>query len=349
MDNQYDLRKAHQEPITINNQVYVLGNAVVNAQTLEQLTYILDQLGEKQPIVIINPNANTIPNFSEKLSNLIQNNRRVQPMNVTTDDKYKFKDMSDDMLRELAQRDYPGADVDTINDMFTTYQGLRARANALWQLEQAVNERAHLWEMHCANPSSDEGAARYNELSSKILPQLQANYDLIVRQLQEWDEVRVKRLAERRTMPPTDVPAQQEQQLDMGAPVSQIEETPPTVPTPEPSTIEVVPDNTVSNRKPWGNWLAPENLKMPLQVAAEMAASPSYAELVRQQQSVRVDGVLWEAVPVQYLLALGIPTIPDGIPICYTKYGTFKRVGNSEVSPLNLDYWYPKPKGVAVL
>lgn len=182
-----DLRNLDKEPFVIQNRVYVLGNPVVNSQTLEQLVYALDQLGDKQPIVIINPEAQSIPNFDTMLSNLIQNNRSRQVVNVTSVDKYKFKDLTDSQLEELVKQavsNNPSIDYDK---MFEIYQGLRIRAQSLYYLDNLSKERDAIWAYHCANPSSNEGVERYSELQYKLIPEAQSYYDFVCNKLKELD------------------------------------------------------------------------------------------------------------------------------------------------------------------
>lgn len=95
--------------------------------------------------------------------------------------------------------------------------------------------------------------------------------------------------------------------------------------------------------------MQPEYIQVPLNAARSMVQAPAYAKLREQQHAVVENGITYQPVPPEYLLALGINIIPDGIPICYTRYGKFKRVGPGDHSPLDYDYWYPKPKGAAIL
>lgn len=336
-----DLRNSDKEPFVIKNQVYVLGNPIINAQTLDQLTYILDELGEKQPIVIINPEATTIPNFSSMLSNLIQNNRQTQPLNVTTDDKYRFKDLTDEQLRKYAEeecRNVPGSDIETT---FITYQGLRARAQYLYNLETLCRERDELWNLHCANPDSPEGSERYAELSSKLIPEAQAAYDLVVKQLQAWDAKRASMVKREEPLEPVKM-----QQSSVPETVnSTTEETAINASTPpvqvEPGLTTVISEN--KDIKPKGTWTTPNYMKIPPTNAKNLAQSGSYTIYAQQQRDVEFEGKTWTAVPLDILLSLGIPLVNDGLPICYTDIGTFKRVGNSAHSILDTNYWYPEP------
>lgn len=349
MSDSLDLRSANKEPFIINNQIYVLGNPTIQAQTLEQLIYVLDQLGAEQPVVIINPQANTVPDFDQKLSQLIQNNRRTQPQNRTTADKYRFKDLGDAELRSMAEstcQQNPVLDLDNMLDM---YLGLRARAQALYALDQLCQERDSLWAAHCANPASPEGAGRYLELQSQLIPQAQQNYEGICLRLQEMDSQQVKESKRVVSKTIEEKPVQQQQS-------SVLESNTSTLPT-----AAIVSANTteredvsdsglifvtgVSSSVPlWGPWRSPRYMKMPLNLAKNLASSPTYAGLREQQRDVEFDGRRYKAVEPEYLLSLGIDLVADGLPIVYTDIGTFKRVGYSNEPLNNLKYWYPRPK-----
>lgn len=346
-----DSRGLNKDPFVINNQVYILGKPIINAQTLDQLVYILDQLGESQPVVIINPEATTIPDFDQKLSNLIQNNRQMQPINVTTEDKYRFKDMSDAELEAYVRTECATSGQD-YNITLYTYQGLRVRAQKLYALEQLCYERDDLWAAHCANPQSPEGSERYAQLTSELIPKAQAEYDLVVKQLQAWDEERVKQQkVAPKPVPPARVESEtQLQQSSVNNTIHNTIEVTANVAAKPKSEPEVVDNGLqVANvdsdveQAPWSPWLAPEYIKIPLSVAKSLAESAQYVNLRTQQRDVVFEGVTWRAVQPFYLLALGIDLVNDGIPVCYTPYGTFCRVGKTNVPANNLRYWRPEP------
>lgn len=350
MNDSVDARKLNEEPFKIGNQMYILGNPVIPTQTLEQLVYVLDQLGEGQPIIIINPQAQTVPDFQNKLAQLIQNNRRMQPQNVTTNDKYRFKDLSDqelrDMVRDLCSAN-PSLDFDNMLDM---YQGLRARAQALYQVDLLVAERDKLWSEHCANPDNPAGSERYGELVYQLIPQAQAYYQGICQQLQELDEKSATIKKQPVTLGNHRVEVQDAKTSPTVAATSSVSEHINNTQTTDAIKEELPLDTGLScatevsqDIKITGEWLKPRYYKMPLSVAKSIVNSPAYAGLKQQQQDVVFEGVSYKAVEPEFLLALGIPLYQDGIPIVYTEIGTFKRVGNSNQSFLNQSYWFPAP------
>ena len=349
MNDSIDTRKMNEEPFKIGNQLYILGNPVIPTQTLEQLVYVLDQLGEGQPVVIINPQAQTVPDFQDKLAQLIQNNRRMQPQNVTTNDKYRFKDLSDqelqDMVRDLCSAN-PSLDFDSMLNM---YQGLRFRAQALYQVDLLIAERDKLWSEHCANPDNPAGSERYGELVYQLIPQAQAYYQRICEQLQELDEksATIKKQPVTLANHKTEVTDSKEPPLAATSSVSEhSNNTQQTNATKEELPLDTglsCATGVINSAKITGEWLKPRYYKMPLSVAKSIVDSPTYAGLKQQQRDVVFDGVSYKAVEPEFLLALGIPLYQDGIPVVYTEMGTFKRVGNSNQSFLNQNYWFPTP------
>lgn len=354
MGNLIDSKNLNKQPFVINNQIYILGNPVISTQTLEQLVYVLDQLGSQQPIVIINPEATTVPDFDKRLSQLIQNNRRVQPHNQTTEDKYRFKDMTDDDLLEVVNDTClhnPILDRDSILDM---YRGLRARAQAQFTLEILSRERDALWAAHCANPASTEGSDRYAELHYTLIPQAQKVYEDICQRLQNLDAEHERKAKQTLISEPktnddslriTDAQSSvletntSKQGCDASVASNSLERIEPT----DSGLIPVDNSETVSTVL-WGPWRSMEYMQMPLTAARKVIESPSYSGLRLQQHDVLFEGKIYKAVEPEYLIALGIDLIPDGNPIVYTDIGTFKRVGYSKEPITNLKYWYPTPK-----
>lgn len=354
MNDSVNSVELNKTPFVINNQVYVLGNPVINTQTLDQLVYILDEIGSQTPVVIINPGATTVPDFDKRLSQLIQNNRRAQPVNSTTYDRYKFKDMSDDELKQVCRdtcSHNPSLDLDY---MFELYRGLRERSQMLYVLETLSHERDDLWAAHCANPASAAGSERYAELTYQLIPQAQANYDAVSAKLQALGDNIPQVDAAVATKPePEPVLSEPEPNVAATSSVSDINNYTPNndasaAAKPESLNFTRPEASTpvAERHTPYGPWLTAKYLKMPL-AAAEQVAKTSYQALYQCQQDVTYEGQTYEAVDPMYLIALGIDVYPNDLPICYTPYRTFCRVGrNDNVAPVNLDYWYPTPKEV---
>ena len=360
MSGNVDSRELDKEPFVIENRVFVLGNPVISAYTLEQLVHALDQLGVGQPVVIINPEANTIPNFDSMVGQLIQNNRRVQPMNVTTTDKYAFKDATPEQLQQLA-RDTAEKNpaVDAVG-LYQLYLGLKTRAESLFKHDQLCAERDALWQAHCANPDSQDGSERYGLLQSVLIPQALAEYQTVCQQLAAQDatyQASQQEFVKQNSVPVIPQKPAEEPAVVKQTPVAATSSVPQVNNyTQEPAAVKAavpvesgltdIGPRTADTPVPkvWGPWISPLNLKMPLKDAFSLAASPGYAGLVAQQRDVEFENAVYHAVEPGYLLALGVPLYPDGIPVVYTSLGKFRRIGKGTTPGSNVRYWYPEPQ-----
>lgn len=331
-------------PFVINNQVFVVGNPVIPVDTLEQLVQHLDHLGAGQPIVIINPQAQAIPGFDAALSNLIQNNRTRQVYNVTSEDRYKFREFTDEQIFNMAESDlrqYPGLDRDLTYEM---YSRLKIRAEALYALDMMIRERDQIWAYHCANPQSNEGFSRYQELQNLQIPQQQAYYNSVCARLQEIESLlSVQRADIAARVAAMSVVTNNTNTVNAETRAANVETRAANV---ESVTVNTNTVNTTANTdvRIWAPWLSVDYLLMPLEAARSMLDTPMYSGLRNQQHDCVVDNVTYKAVEPEYLIALGIPVYPDGLPIVYTELGKFKRVGTSNQPLTNLDYWYPVPR-----
>ena len=353
MSGEVDLNQADKVPFVIDNQVFVLGNPVISTNTLSQLVQVLDDLGQGQPIVIISPEANSVPNFDTMVSGLIQNNRKVVQANVTSTDKYAFKDATPAELEQMvATAAASNPAVDPVG-LLNLYQGLKARAEALFRYDQCCLERDGLWQFHCANPESTEGSERYSYLHYTLIPQALAEYQAICAQL-EVEEAKYQKSqrehVKNNPAPVAPVVSPVSTSVAATSSVSYVNNYTPKV----AATVAAVPENsgltnagsvTSEGWEPpiWSPWLSVKWLKMPLKQAFAQANSPAYEGLRAQQRDVEFEGVRYKAVHPGYLLALGIPVYPDGLPIVYTELGKFKRVGISNVPYSKVSYWYPEP------
>ena len=79
---------------------------------------------------------------------------------------------------------------------------------------------------------------------------------------------------------------------------------------------------------------------MPLRVARQLAHNPAMAKYSKYQKPV--DGYL--LVPPEFLIMYDVKMHEPDLPIVFTQSGEFRRVGKSDHSPMDLSYWYPKPR-----
>ena len=335
---------SQEQTFQIQNKVYCLGNPVVTVETLESLVNAMNACGDAtRPIVIINPTAETIPNFDELLANYIEHNLLGNSNKVTT--SYMLHAAVDDEIKALAEEQYrkDGTPVEYSIEMYTL---IREQSTIKSNIDALSAEADALWRAHCANPNSMEGSDRYVEVTTVLLPQAQKALDEITAKISALP-------------PPVREPIPVVTQHTIELPVQQstiIEAKPVNDDLPpwdidEPATIDETVSATIPV-EPWvdqlsadgvsitENWLSADKLVMPLAAAKEKAQSQGYVA-IRNQQLKQIPG--YKSVPLEYLLMLGVPVYPDGTTIVYTRAGEFMRVGEANVSVLNNNYWYPRP------
>lgn len=333
-----------EQTFQIQNKVYCLGNPVVTVETLEALVNAMTACGDAtRPIVIINPTAETIPNFDELLENYIEHNLLGNSNQVTT--SYMLHAAVDDEIRTLAEEQYrkDGTPIEYSIEMYTL---IREQSTIKSNIDALSAEADALWRAHCANPNSMEGSDRYVEVTTVLLPQAQ----------KALDEITAKIAA---LPPPVREPIPVAPQVNTESQVQQ-----PTIPETKPVDDDLPPwdidepdtiEKTVSASIPaeqWVDqlstdgvsitekWLSADKFVMPLSAAKEKAQSQGYVA-IRNQQLKQIPG--YKSVPLEYLIMLGVPVYPDGTTIVYTRAGEFMRVGEADVSVLNNNFWFPRP------
>lgn len=104
------------------------------------------------------------------------------------------------------------------------------------------------------------------------------------------------------------------------------------------SSVTTQPTNVVCQVCP--EWRDARYRVMPLRVARQLAYDPRMLMYSKYQK--HVEGYL--LVPPEFLIMYGIRMYEPDLPIVFTQSGEFRRIGESDHSPLELSYWYPKPK-----
>ena len=329
---------SQEQTFQIQNKVYCLGNPVVTVETLEALVEALKGNGDtNRPIVIINPQATTIPDFDQLLENYISNNLLNTATKATN--SYMLGSAVDGEILALAEEQYKkdGTPIDYSVEMYTL---IREQSSIKGTIDNLNAEADALWRAHCANPNSMEGSDRYVEVTTILLPKAQ----------QALDEITAKISA----LPPPvrePVPVAAEQPIQESVENKPVVDDLPPWDIDEPSTTEQelqvqrMPEQWIDNISTDGititeKWLDSAKCVMPLAVARDKAQSMEYTA-IRNQQLKQIPGYV--SVPLEYLLMLGVPVYPDGTTIVYTRAGEFMRVGEANVSVLNNNYWYPRP------
>lgn len=335
---------AQEQTFQIQNKVYCLGNPVVTVETLEALVNAMTACGDAtRPIVIINPTAETIPNFDELLENYIEHNLLGNSNQVTT--SYMLHAAVDDEIRTLAEEQYrkDGTPIEYSIEMYTL---IREQSTIKSNIDALSAEADALWRAHCANPNSMEGSDRYVEVTTVLLPQAQKTLDEITAKIaalpppvREPIPVASPVNTEPQVQQPTITEAKP---VDADLPPWDIDES-DTIEEPVPAPIPVehwVDQLSTDGVSITEKWLSADKLVMPLAAAKEKAQSQGYVA-IQNQQLKQIPG--YKSVPLEYLLMLGVPVYPDGTTIVYTRAGEFMRVGEADVSVLNNNYWFPRP------
>lgn len=320
----------NQTTIAIQNKIFTLGSPVTHADTLEQLLYVFEQQGiEGRPIIVINPVEDKLPDLPNLLENYIEN--AMQGLHTQKHTTYMFQDATDDGIRQWAESQYQAGGNQTLDYLIATGMAIREQSQLKRDLDMAKARRDELWRQHCINPNSEDGSEEYANLSYNVIPQIESAIQQVTDKLRNIP----------RNLDYGTVPIQQQNTVENL--VETVESQKDNVET----SIETV-DNSVDaslgmvgTGKPsvWFNKTT--RLLMPLSVAKQLSRNPQN-QAYRAQQEKTVPG--YTTVPLEYLIAMGIRMFADGVPIVYTKSGTFRRVGDSNVSPVVTSYWYPTPR-----
>lgn len=333
-----------EKTFQINNIVYVLGSPVVSVEMLEQLAYSLSQQDAgNRPIVIINPQANTVPDFDKMLENYIENyTAGKQRQNVTT--SYAFELSSDEEIETLVKQQFQDIQSPNAQQQISIYKTIRRQSQIKHSLANYQEEASELWRQHCINPSATEGSERYAELVYQLMPQAEQELKDISERLTQLNsgvrtELPIQQPVENRvetTPEPVDEPVPE----SVPEPVVQEEPIAEQEASPEPHLEETSSDLTFKKLCLCAEWRDAAVKQMPEGAARNMTQSVNYQKF-QTQQSIEVPG--YQAVELWVLCQLGIPMYPDGLPIVYTVDGKFQRVGKSDRSVLDTSYWFPRP------
>lgn len=335
-----------EKTFQINNIVYVLGSPVIPVETLEQLAYSLSQQDAgNRPIVIINPQANTVPDFDKMLENYIENyTAGKQRQNVTT--SYAFEMSSDEEIESLVKQQFQDIQSPDAQQQISIYQTIRRQSQIKHNLANYQEEASELWRQHCINPNATDGSERYAELVYQLMPQAEQELNQVSEllshlnsgiKIQKSFQQTVENTPEQTvsSKPEEEIRAEPEPVIEL-AQSSKIENESVSESQVDYENLELEFTNTCL----CGEWRDAAMKQMPEAAALNMSQSVNYQKF-QAQQSIDVPG--YKPVELWVLCQLGIPLYPDGIPIVYTVDGKFQRVGNSDRSVLDTNYWFPRP------
>lgn len=335
-----------EKTFQINNIVYVLGSPVIPVETLEQLAYSVSQQDAgNRPIVIINPQANTVPDFDKMLENYIENyTAGKQRQNVTT--SYAFEMSSDEEIESLVKQQFQDIQSPDAQQQISIYQTIRRQSQIKHNLANYQEEASELWRQHCINPNATDGSERYAELVYQLMPQAEQELNQVSEllshlnsgiKIQKSFQQTVENTPEQAvsSKPEEEIRAEPEPVIEL-AQSSKIENESVSESQVDYENLELEFTNTCL----CGEWRDAAMKQMPEAAAINMSQSVNYQKF-QAQQSIDVPG--YKPVELWVLCQLGIPLYPDGIPIVYTVDGKFQRVGNSDRSVLDTNYWFPRP------
>lgn len=335
-----------EKTFQINNIVYVLGSPVIPVETLEQLAYSLSQHDAgNRPIVIINPQANTVPDFDKMLENYIENyTAGKQRQNVTT--SYAFELSSDEEIESLVKQQFQDIQSPDAQQQISIYQTIRRQSQIKHSLANYQEEASELWRQHCINPNATEGSERYAELVYQLMPQAEQELNQVSELLSHLNSgIRIQKSFQQSventpeqavsSKPEEEIRAKPDPVIEL-AQSSEIENESGSESQVDYENLELKFTNTCL----CGEWRDAAMKQMPETAALNMSQSVNYQKF-QAQQSIDVPG--YKPVELWVLCQLGIPLYPDGIPIVYTVDGKFQRVGNSDRSVLDTNYWFPRP------
>lgn len=326
----------------VNNTIYVLGSPIIPVEMLEQLAYSLSQQDiSNRPIVIINPQANTIPDFDKLLENYIENyTAGKQKPSVNT--SYAFETATDADIETMVSQQFSDLQSPMAQQQIAIYQTIRKQSQVKHQLAKYQDEASELWRQHCINPNAAEGSERYAELVYTLMPQTEQELKEVSTLLARLSSSPVEMsVPAAPAVEPTPEPVVEPEQSAQPEPIVQPEPAQSEV-TPEPIPVaELKTESSVGTQICLcAEWRDAGMKRMPQSVAENIAQSANYQKF-QTQQSIDVPG--YQPVDLWILCQLGIPLYPDGVPIVYTLDGKFQRVGVSDRSILDANYWFPHP------
>ena len=339
----------HGTTIEINNNFYKFNGSVTTEDSFEAMINTLRNRPVQNDILVVVPG---VPAGIEQLiSNYILNQIYEKPKDsAKLVSERTLDNVSDDELQKLSKGN------DALNVLWFL---LRKQAQYRTDQGQLEAELVALTAKRNSGTISQEEFERGNLIYTTLLPQIQTDLSDLTTEISEQQQHLLKlskrELSQAATYPDqswtspselteSDIPATAEDIDKILNQFSQESEHHSDNATVSVEVVESVKSNTESVMFPIENmtpaWRDVQYRLMPLPVARQLAQNPAMAKYSKYQQPV--EG--YTTVPSEYLIMFGIEMYEPDLPIVYTASGEFKRVGESDRSPLELSYWYPKPK-----
>jgi len=339
----------HGTTIEINNNFYKFNGSVTTEDSFEAMINTLRNRPVQNDILVVVPGVSA--EIEQLISNYILNQIYEKPKNsAKLVSERTLDNVSDEELQKLSKGN---------NALNALWFLLRKQAQYRIDTTQLETELAVLTAKRNNGTITQEEFERGNLIYTTLLPEKQTEMSSIEAEISEQQQYLLKlskrELSQAARYPDqswahpseltdSDIPATVDDVDEILNQFSQESEKHSDSATTSVDVVESVKSNTASVTFPIEQitpaWRDVQYRLMPLQVARQLVCNPAMAKYSKYQQPV--DG--YTIVPPEYLIMFGIEMYEPDLPIVYTASGEFKRVGESDHSPLELSYWYPKPK-----
>lgn len=329
-------------PININNQLYCFDKPIICVDTFTQLISQLSHYSANTTIVAVIPNgADNTGELSQLVSNYIVNNLHATPTTNKMMTTHTLDNLSAQEITSLSRGDTELETIWYLTHKYATYAA---------ELQSLDNEMAVLTRKRDANTASDEEMARGYYLYNTLLPKIREMQDRAFAELTEAQKTFTQLIVEKqasmstqKTEPVTvqnmEIEPTSPVENTSAAPVSEQADaiTPEPVSTDTPANNATAPINLVTRK-----WRLPRYCSMSLLEARTLLEQSPYYQHYKTHQRQTIAG--YTLVPPEYLLMFGIRVYPQDLPIVFTPSGEFMRLGESDHSKFDRDYWFPHPK-----
>lgn len=337
--------------IDVNNQIYLLGNPVISAETFTQLINQIKHYSANTAVVVLIPDDTC--SISADVQQQVQN-YIVNHVQSATPDTRKL--VSKHLVENITGQEigmYSYGDVDLAAIWYLT----RKHASCVSKYNTLSAELSVLIQKQNQGTLTEEEQARgdlvYNTLLPKAQKECQKAFDELTEQQRKYNQATqaaFNRTSVRSESDTTIISTASESPKHIpvsvaDASVTQVSadaDTKPTVSETVKAKAPLVPE-TVSVDDALkiitSKWLDQRKYCMPLHLAQSFAEQPAYAMYSMYQQPVAG----YTLVPPALLIMFRIKMYSPDLPIVFTTAGEFMRIGANNHSIYDLDYWYPKP------
>lgn len=346
----------HGTIIEINNNIYKFTGSVTTEDSFEAMINTLRNRSAQNDILVVVPGVSA--EVEQLISNYILNQIYEKPKDsAKLVSERTLDNASDEELQKLSKGN------DALHALWFL---LRKQAQYHTDTEQLEAELAVLTAKRNSGAITQEEFERGNLIYTTLLPEKQTELSSIAVEITEQQQQLLK-LSKRELVKAAKFPNQSwtnpSELATSDAPTTpddinkilnefsqdcaetlpdveqhRLDENCDRVKPTSASSVTTQPTNVVCQVCP--EWRDARYRVMPLSVARQLVRDPRMSMYSKYQKPI--DGYL--LVPVEFLIMYGIRMYEPDLPIVFTQSGEFRRIGESDHSPLELSYWYPKPK-----